>query len=605
MSDRIAEEKLNQIRQASDIVDVISEFVQLKKQGRNYIGLCPFHNENSPSFSVSVDKQVYHCFGCGAGGNVFSFLMQIEGLSFQEAAVKLAKNANIDLGTNISTLSKPNHHSNEAMQMIEAHNLLRKFYHHLLVNTKEGQHALEYLLERGFTSESIGKFQIGYALDSWDFDFKFLTNKNFQPALMEKAGLIIKREQDGSYFDRFRDRIMFPIFDRNGETIAFSGRSLGAHKPKYLNSPETAIFNKSKILYNYHLARPTMRKLQQAILFEGFADVIAADRSGVENGIATMGTSLTEEHVSILKKNIQTVTLCYDSDSAGIEAAFRAGNMLHNANLQVNVAIMPDGMDPDEYVKTYGEEKFRNDIIHSSMTLMSFKMLYYRKGKNLQNEGDRLLYIEKVLQEVSRLDKAVEKDLYIRQLADEFNLSLEALKEQERQYYSKSSHQKEHHPNNSNAIPKPPVIPRNVERIKPAFHNAERFLIAHMLRSIDVTYKVQELMKGNTFNIDEHQAIITYLYGFYEQNHQPDLNAFLDYINDEKLRRIVVDIEMMPINEEITDQELNDYIKQVLKYQKMLKIKEKEAELREADRLKDITKAVALLAEIQQIRKTL
>ncbi|WP_394232998.1 DNA primase [Niallia oryzisoli] len=606
MSDRIAEDKLNQIRQASDIVDVISEFVQLKKQGRNYIGLCPFHNENSPSFSVSVDKQVYHCFGCGAGGNVFSFLMQIEGLSFQEAAVKLAQNANIEVGTHISTSSKTDQLSPEGKQMIEAHNLLCKFYHHLLVNTKEGQHALEYLLARGFTHESIDKFQIGYALDSWDFVYKFLTNKNFQPALMEKAGLIIKREQDGSYFDRFRDRIMFPISNRYGETIAFSGRSLGAQSPKYLNSPETAIFNKSKILYNYHLARPTMRKLQQAILFEGFADVIAADRSGVENGIATMGTSLTEEHVSILKKNVQTVTICYDSDSAGIEAAFRAGNMLHGQNLQVNVAIMPDGMDPDDYVKRYGEEKFRNDIIHSSMTLMGFKMLYYRKGRNLQNEGDRLLYIEKVLEEVSRLENPVEKDLYIRQLSDEFNLSLEALKEQEGQYSKNTSQTEQKQKQQQNRdIQQPPVLQRKVERIKPAYHNAERFLIAHMLRSIDVTYKVQELMKGNTFNIDEHQAIITYLYGFYEKNHQPDLNSFLDYINDEKLRRIIVDIEMMSINEEISDQELNDYIKQVLKYQKMLKIKEKEAELREADRQKDINRAVALLAEIQQIRKTL
>ncbi|KAA9026339.1 DNA primase [Niallia endozanthoxylica] len=603
MSDRIAEEKLNQIRQASDIVDVISEFVQLKKQGRNYIGLCPFHNENSPSFSVSVDKQVYHCFGCGAGGNVFSFLMQIEGLSFQEAAVKLAQNANIELEMHLSGSSKPNYLSDEGKQMIEAHNLLRKFYHHLLVNTKEGQHALEYLLERGFDLESIERFQIGYALDSWDFDYKFLTNKNFQPALLEKAGLIIKREQDGSYFDRFRDRIMFPIADRHGETIAFSGRSLGAQSPKYLNSPETAIFNKSKTLYNYHLARPTMRKLQQAILFEGFADVIAADRSGVLNGIATMGTSLTEEHVSTLKKNVQVVTICYDSDSAGIEAAFRAGNMLQEANLQVNVATMPDGMDPDDYVKRYGAEKFRNDIIHSNMTFMSFKMLYYRKGKNLQNEGDRLLYIEKVLQEVSHLENLVEKDFYIRQLAEEFNLSLDALKEQERQY-SQSTHQKEQQHQNR-MIQAPSVMLRKAERIKPAYHNAERFLIAHMMRSIDVTYKVQELMKGNHFNIDEHQAIITYLYGFYEKNHQPDLNSFLDYINDEKLRRIVVDIEMMPINEEISDQELNDYIKQVLKYQKLLKIKEKEAELREADRQKDISRAVVLLAEIQQIRKTL
>ena len=419
---------------------------------------------------------------------------------------------------------------------------------------------------------------------------------------MEKAGLIIKREQDETYFDRFRDRIMFPIFDKNGKVVAFSGRSLGESKPKYLNSPETTIFNKSKILYNYHRARPAIRKFQQVVLFEGFADVIAADTSGIENGVATMGTSLTDEHVSILKKNAQSVTVCYDSDSAGIEAAFRAGNLLKQANCQVRVAMMPDGMDPDEYVKQYGEEKFRNEVIGASLTLMSFKLLYYRKGKNMQDEGDRLLYIEEVLKEIAHLDKVVEKDFYLRQLADEFTLSLSALIDQERQYSKKMPRTETVH---NQVEYKPIVASRRADRIKPAFHNAERYLIAHMMRSIDVAYRVQELMEDHIFNIDEHQAIITYLYGFYEKDHTPDLNSFLSYMDDEKLKRLIVDIDMMPLNGEITDQELMDYINQVLKHQKMLKIKKKEAELKEAERQKDLSRAVSLLAEIQQIRKSL
>ena len=470
LSERIAEETINEIRQRTDIVDIISEYVQLNKQGRNYLGLCPFHQEKSPSFSVSTDKQVYHCFGCGAGGNVFSFLMEIGGLSFQEATIKLADKANIELGDSL-TLSKSKSVPDDIKQMIEAHQLLSKFYHHLLVNTKEGQNALEYLLARGFSKQSIEKFQIGYALNSWDFDYKFLMNKQFHPKLLEKAGLIIKREQDGSYFDRFRDRIMFPIVNRNNETIAFSGRILGSEQPKYLNSPETAIFNKSNVLYNYYLARPTIRKHQQAVLFEGFADVIAADRSGIENGVATMGTSLTKEHISILKKNVQSVTICYDSDSAGIEAAYKAGEMLQKANCQVKVAVMPKGMDPDDYVKNYGEEKFRNDVIGSSLTFMGFKMLYFRKGKNLQVEGDRLLYLEEVLKEISLLESAVEKDLYLRQLSDEFNLSLEALKEQERQNY------KQTHPNARNERKEPVqkfLAPRYVERVKPAYHERRK-----------------------------------------------------------------------------------------------------------------------------------
>ena len=601
LSERIAEETINEIRQRTDIVDIISEYVQLNKQGRNYLGLCPFHQEKSPSFSVSTDKQVYHCFGCGAGGNVFSFLMEIEGLSFQEATIKLADKANIELGDSL-TLSKSKSVPDDIKQMIEAHQLLSKFYHHLLVNTKEGQNALEYLLARGFSKQSIEKFQIGYALNSWDFDYKFLMNKQFHPKLLEKAGLIIKREQDGSYFDRFRDRIMFPIVNRNNETIAFSGRILGSEQPKYLNSPETAIFNKSNVLYNYYLARPTIRKHQQAVLFEGFADVIAADRSGIENGVATMGTSLTKEHISILKKNVQSVTICYDSDSAGIEAAYKAGEMLQKANCQVKVAVMPKGMDPDDYVKNYGEEKFRNDVIGSSLTFMGFKMLYFRKGKNLQVEGDRLLYLEEVLKEISLLESAVEKDLYLRQLSDEFNLSLEALKEQERQNY------KQTHPNARNERKEPVqkfLAPRYVERVKPAYQNAERFLIAHMLRSMDVTFKVQEMLEGNTLNIDEHQAIITYLYGFYESDHIPDLNRFIHYVDDENLRRIIVEIEMMQINDEISEQELMDYINQVLNYKKRLKIKEKEDELKEAGRQKDFEKAKILWQEIQQIRKTM
>lgn len=601
MAERIAEEKVNEIRQAVEIVDVIGDYVQLKKQGRNYFGLCPFHGENSPSFSVSPDKQIYHCFGCGAGGNVFSFLMDIDGLSFQEAAVKLAELANIELKLEGTTASRNPQLPEGSKQMIEAHELLRKFYHHLLVNTKEGQDALEYLLNRGFTEESIDRFQIGYALPSWDFAVKLLEKRGFSPGVMAKAGLVIQRENDGTYFDRFRNRIMFPILDHQGNTIAFSGRAMGDEEPKYLNSPETQIFNKSKILYNFHLARGSIRKQQQAVLFEGFADVISANRAGVENGVATMGTSLTEEHISLLKRNVQAVTLCYDSDKAGIEAAFRASNMLSKAGFAVRVATMPDGMDPDDFIKMHGEEKFRNDIIGSSSTLMAFKLLYYRRGKNLQNEGDRLQYIEEVLKEISKLDKAVEKDLYLRQLANEFSLSLDALIQQLNQLEQASAPRKQNQPRPET---RPAAYTRKAE-LKPAYHTAERRLIFHMMRDADVTYKVQELLAGSMMNIDEHQAIITYLFAYYEKGHDPDPSAFLNYLQDNKLKRVVADIEMMPLNEEISDQELSDYIKQVLNYQKMLKIKEKMAEQKQAERQNDILRAAAIATEIIQLRKTL
>jgi DNA primase len=603
MAELIAEEKLNEIRQAVDIVDVISDYVQLKKQGRNYFGLCPFHGENTPSFSVSPDKQIFHCFGCGAGGNVFTFLMELENISFQEAAVRLAEKTNIELQISTTAIGKEKKVSDEIQEMLNAHELLSKFYHHLLVNTKEGQHALEYLLNRGFTRESIDKFQIGYSLNSWDFVYKFLTKRDFKPEWMEKAGLIIKRERDGSYFDRFRDRIMFPIFDRNGKTIAFSGRSLGAdQEPKYLNSPETAIFNKSKILYNFHLARASIRKLQSLVLFEGFADVIAADRSGVENGIATMGTALTDEHISLIRQNVQSVTICYDSDNAGIEAAYRAGNLLMDAGFSIKVALMPDGLDPDEYIKKNGAERFRNEVIGASLTWMSFKFRFFRRGKNLQQEGDRLSYIEQIVKEISNLPKAVERDHYLRQLATEFSLSLDALQQQQKQIFFAEKRKTK----GQNEVKVSPVLlTKQVNELKPAHYTAERRLINHMLKNRNVAYRVQELMQGNTFNIDEHQAIITYLFGFYEDHDDPDPSLFLTYIQDDKLRRLVANIEMMALNEELGDQELTDYIKQVLNYQKLLKIKEKEVEEKEAERQKDYKKAAEIAMEILQLRKSL
>ncbi|MHC0035880.1 DNA primase [Pseudoneobacillus sp. C159] len=602
MSERIAEEKINQIRASVDIVEVVGEYVQLKKQGRNYFGLCPFHGENSPSFSVSPDKQIFHCFGCGAGGNVFSFLMDIEGHSFVEAAIKLAGKANIDLEIDLANLNPEHNVPNDVKQMLDAHELLCKFYHHLLVNTKEGQHALEYLLERGFTLESIKKFQIGYSLNSWDFVSKLLIKRNFPTQVLVDSGLIIKRESDGSYFDRFRDRIMFPIFDKKGNTIAFSGRSLGQEQPKYLNSPETVIFNKSKILYNYHLAKASIRKGSHAILFEGFADVISADRSEVPNGLATMGTSLTEDHVLTLKKVAETVTICYDSDFAGIEAAFRAGKMLMGAGIHVKVAMVPNGLDPDDYIKQNGTERFRNEVISAPITWMSFKILYFRRGKNLQIEGDRLLYIEEIVKEIATLNNAVEIDHYLRQLANEFSISYEALKQQlESVANQQSKHKKfERQPKRE---PTPVVV--SGRGLLPAYQTAERRLIAHMLRNMDITYKVKELLNGTTFNVDEHQAIFTYLLGYYEEGNLPDSSSFLNYIKDEKLKRIVAEIDMMSISIEISPEELNDYLKQVFNFPKMLMIKEKNAEKKEAEKQKDYTRAAIIALEIINLEKAM
>ncbi|MEB6548066.1 DNA primase [Heyndrickxia sporothermodurans] len=600
----IPEDKINEIRQSIDIVDIIGEYVHLKKQGRNYFGLCPFHGENTPSFSVSTDKQIYHCFGCGAGGNVISFLMDIDGLSFQEAVMKLAEKGKVhlELEKGLNDHTSKTKDTSEEKQMKEAYELLQKFYHHLLVNTTEGQHALEYLLGRGFSKDSIEKFQIGYSLPSWDFTVKWLNKRGFQLPLLEKAGLIIKRESDESYFDRFRNRIMFPIQNSKGETIAFAGRAIEKEdQPKYLNSPETILFNKSNILYNYYRAKGFIKKQQQAILFEGFADVISADTAEIFNGIATMGTSLTEQHVQLIRRMTDSVTICYDSDFAGIEAAYRAGKMLSEQNCNIRIARMPEGLDPDDYIKKYGAEKFRQDVIGASLTFMSFKMEYFRLGKNLQNEGEKLQYIEKIIEEITNLDKAVERDHYLRQLADEFSISLDALKQQQKQMFY-ANKKNRHHQKEVNTKR---FYTEQKNRLFPAHHTAERRLLAHMLQDADVAFKIKELLNGIILYYDEHQAILTYLLGFYEEGNEPNTSKFLLILPDEKLRGIVTELEMMPLNSEVTDREIEDYVYQVLKHQKMLKIKEKENLQKKAEQENDREKALSLAVEILQLRKSL
>ncbi|MDQ0231610.1 DNA primase [Metabacillus malikii] len=600
MVNRIPEELIEKIQRNSDIVDVISEYVQLKKQGRNYFGLCPFHGEKSPSFSVSSDKQIFHCFGCGAGGNVFSFLIQHEGYSFIEAAQHLAERANIELPS-ISAVTS-NAVSKDSEKMIEAHELLKKFYHHLLVNTKEGQPALDYLLNRGFTKEVIDQFEIGYALDSWDFISKFLSKRNFDLKMMEAAGLVIKRDESDEYFDRFRNRIMFPIMDHNGSTIAFSGRNLGNEKPKYLNSPETKIFNKGKLLYNFHRARLHIRKTQQVVLLEGFADVISADSAGVKQSIATMGTSLTEEQAKIIKRNVSEIVLCYDSDHAGIEATIRASKLLTSVGCNVKVANIPDGLDPDDYIKKYGSEKFKNDVIGDSVPLMAYKLKYFRRGKNLQNEGERLQYIENALQEISRLNNMIEQELYLKQLSDEFDLTMDVLKQQLHQKV-KQFQNKPQVPVKRNELMQKRT-PIKSKRLLPAFHTAERMLIGHMLKSKDFSEKVLTRL-GLQFNIEEHKAIVTYLYAYYEEGNEENVSAFLSRLPNSELQHIVSDIAMLQLNTEVSEQELSDYIKQVLNQQKMLMIKEKEAEKIEAERNKQYKDAAKIAMEIIHLKQAL
>jgi DNA primase len=601
MANMIPEETINRVQKAADIVEVIGEYVQLKKQGRNYFGLCPFHGENTPSFSVSADKQIFHCFGCGAGGDVFSFLKQLEGYSFPQTISVLAEKYHIDIPEDVSISAAPSVEEGTIDQkMIEAHELTKKFYHHLLVNTKEGQEALDYLLARGFSNEDIERFEIGYSLNSWDFMTKFLEKRGYDPEMMAKSGLLVKKESGDGYFDRFRNRIMFPIHDHHGRTVAFSGRVLGdKDKPKYMNSPESPIFHKSKLLYHFHQSRVHIRKQERAVLFEGFADVISAVKSGVKEAIATMGTSLTDDHARLIRRNTNEVIICYDSDRAGFEAALKAADFLMKKDCKVRIALMPDHLDPDDYIRKFGSDKFKNDVIGASLSYMAFKLQYIKKGKNLSDEGDRISYIECALKEIGMLSTDLEKEVYLKQISNEFSISADTLKEQLSVYEQKQYKTKD--PVQNPAIP---PVKAKTWRIRPAYENAERILLAQMIHDPEMIKKVLDRI-GMDFNIDEHRAIAAYIYAMYEEGNDVTISGLMGKMDDQALNQIVSDIVMGYTDREISEEELSDYTRKILNHRNRALIQEKEEKRQEAERKKDFLAAAAIAQEIIRLTRSL
>lgn len=603
MSRRIPEETIQQIKQGVEIADVIGEYVQLKKQGRNYFGLCPFHGENSPSFSVSPEKQIYHCFGCGAGGNAFTFLMEIDQIPFQEAAARLADRAGVALEISPSE-SEETTKTDENTDLYEAHELMAKFYRHLLLNTEEGSDALSYLHNRGFTDGDIDRFQIGWALPQPEFALNILQKRGFSVERMEQAGLLVKNGETGRYFDRFRGRVMFPLHDRRGRVVGFSGRDLGEGQPKYLNSPETPVFHKSSLLYHFHEARTAIKKQKQFILFEGFADVIAAVRAGFHQSVAVMGTALTEEHIGQLKRISDQAIICYDGDKAGLNAAYKAANMLDNHDINVKVTILPDQLDPDEFIKRKGSEAFSAYVKESSLTLMAFKMEFLKRGKNMRDDEQKFRYIEEVLTEISSLKKAVERDHYLRRLADEFSLSLQALQEQEKTLFLKKRPAKAALPQKE----EPAGDFRQRERAirqYPRHETAERRLLAHMLANPELAERIRIMLQGDSFSIDEHQALFTYLLGYYEQTAEPDMASFLSILHDNQLRRLAVDISLTTVNTEPGEEELRDYVKEIQKQHRRFEIEEKKRERIEAEKRHDYVGAARILNEIISLEKLL
>lgn len=603
---RIPEEVITAVLSHTNIVDVVSKHVHLTKQGKYMRGLCPFHSEKTPSFTVTPEKQIFHCYGCGKGGGVFKFVMEIEGVSFPEAVRMLAEDAGIPVTWELRPRER-DEHAEEKQQLYSAHEIASRWFHHVLMSTEQGRPALEYLRSRGFSDKLISTFQIGYAPQMWDALTTFLQKREFALPLMEKGGLVAFHEERNQYYDRFRDRIMFPLHDEQGRIVGFAGRAIGDIQPKYLNTSETPIFHKSRLLYQFHEAKSTIRKNNQIVLFEGYVDLIKAWEAGVHNGVASMGTALTEEHVKLIRRYASRVVICYDGDDAGIEAAYKSLSLLERAGLAVNVVMLPDRMDPDEYITKYGGERFRHEVMHGAVSAVRFKLLYLKRSFSLHSEDGKLRYIRAALRIIAALRSPVEREYYLKDLAEEYNFSLDTLKQE--LYALLRSSQKL--PPIGDNIGKPWNNGMNNRReevtrpaLRPAYYNAERNLLAAMLQDAEIAQLVQERL-GDAFNVEAHAALAAYIYRYYTDYDTLEMPSFLVTLQDDELERLATSLSMEDAAAVMNERALEDHISQIKKAPMQQAIEYKKEQLQRAERSGDVATAVQIAKEIITLEKKL
>jgi DNA primase len=463
-----------EIKSRLDIVDVISDYLSLKKTGQNWKGLCPFHSEKTPSFMVSSSKQIFHCFGCGIGGNIFDFLMKYEGLSFKESLQSLAKKAGIE----INKSQRRHVEAGEKEAMLNAHRDAAVFYQQ---NLQKHSKAVEYFKKRGIKDQALKQFSLGYAPDKWDALCSHLKRRGYTPALMKKAGLVVQGQR--GLYDTFRNRILFPLSSLSGDVIAFGGRVMDDSMPKYLNSPDSPVFSKGKILYGLNLAKESIRKTGYVIFVEGYLDVIAAHMHGFTNTVAPLGTALTQEHGKLIKRFAQNAILVFDGDPSGRRAAKSSINILFESavesGLNVRILLLPEGEDPDSFLLHNGKEAF-SDLLKRAVNLVDFFVM---------QEGDKKANAQEAIEIISRIPNSVTRGEFVKLLSEklgirEFFIMEEMQKERKRHLFRNKPRQ--YTRTTDREITQ---IPRNKASVKPT---EELYLIQLVLQCPDKAERILE-----------------------------------------------------------------------------------------------------------------
>ena len=416
---RIPESKIEEIRQATSIVDVISEHVQLRKRGKNYVGLCPFHNEKTPSFTVSDEKQIFHCFGCHIGGNVFKFLTEYHKISFVEAVQELAEQLGI-----VIEIDKTDYSEQQSEQEIlyDINTEAAKYFSNNLLNDDEGEYARKYLQNRNIKTQTIRSFGLGYSLRGWENFINYAKQKKLDLDRAVNLGLIGK-SGDGRYYDKYSGRLIFPIFSPNGRVVAFAGRQLDQKEKggKYINSPESAIYIKGRILYGLSFAKDDIRRLERAIIVEGYMDLISLYQSGIKNVVAASGTALTDDQVQLLSRYTKNVVLLFDADTAGIKASMRSIEVLLKRGMDIKIVSLPKDEDPDSFVNKYGKEEFE-ELLKKAENFLEYETKYYQSLGKFDDSATAAEAIRELVKPIALIQDELKRSLLLKHIAKKFNL---------------------------------------------------------------------------------------------------------------------------------------------------------------------------------------
>lgn len=544
-----SDEIIEEVRSKNDIVDVISSYVKLQKKGSSYFGLCPFHNEKSPSFSVSREKQMYYCFGCGAGGNVFTFLMEYENYSFQEALKYLADRAGVELPE--AEYSKEARERADQKAILLEINKVAAQYFYVQLRSPQGAHALSYLKDRGLSDEMIHSFGLGYSNKYSNDLYQYLKSKGYRDELIVKAGLVTVDERYG-VSDKFWNRVMFPIMDSNSRVIGFGGRVMGDAKPKYLNSPETMIFDKSRNLYGLNRARSSRKPY--FLLCEGYMDVISLHQAGFSNAVASLGTALTPGHASLIKRYVKEVYLTYDSDEAGTKAALRAMPILKDVGITARIIRMEPYKDPDEFIKHLGAEAFE-ERIHKARNGFMFGLEVLERDYDLTTPEGKTDFMKEAAKRLTQFDEEIERSNYIEAVAKTYHVGFEELRKLVLKMAVQTGLAKQ--------VERPKRLDGKSREKEDGHVKSQKILLTWLIEDEGIFNQIRRYITPDDFTGELYKKVAALLYEQYEGQ---DVNParIMNHFTDEEEHREVASLFHTKIRELTTISEQEKALKETI-----------------------------------------